>query len=335
MSEESVAKPTPSSSGQTRRFRVGALIAIALAGGLIVWLVLRDRSGSSSHPADVTAVSAQQIRTLAASIGHPVFWMGPKLGYTYELTRESNGTIIIRYLPHGVKLGSRTPYLSVATYPFPGAFAALAGVAKSKGTVSMNVPNGGIGTFPKSYPNSVHVAYPGVDYQVEVYAPSPGKAASLVAKGQVLAVGALKRGSGAKSAVVTVAGLKSLARSVGHPVYWLGPKAHSTYELTRAASGNIVIRYLPPGVKVGVQRTYSAVGTYPFPDAFLAIRGLARQPNTVELKLPGGGLGVINKSYPKSIHLAYPGSAYEVEVFDPSATRARKLVTSGQVSTIG
>jgi hypothetical protein len=337
MSEESVAKPSPSSPVQTRRFRAGATIVLALAVGIIVWLVLRDNGGSSSHPSTITAASAGQIRTLAASVDHPVFWVGEKQGYTYELRRESDGTIIIRYLPHGVKLGTPKPYLSVATYPFPGAFAALKGVAKHKGTVSLSVPNGGIGTFPLSYPKSVHVAYPGVDYQLEVFDPSAGKAASLVATGQLLSVGGLKRGSAVapKPTAITVTGLKSVAASVGHPIYWLGPRTRSTYELTRSPSGKIIIRYLPRGAKVGIQKPYTAVATYPFPRAFPAIQALAKQPNTAELKLPGGGLGVINNAYPKSIHLAYPSSSYQIEVFDPSPTRVRKLVTSGQVRTIG
>ena len=44
---------------------------------------------------------------------------------------------------------------------------------------------------------------------------------------------------------------------------------------------------------------------------------------------------MVDKSYPKSIHLAYPGSDYQVEVFDPSAAAARALVSSGQVEPIG
>jgi hypothetical protein len=44
---------------------------------------------------------------------------------------------------------------------------------------------------------------------------------------------------------------------------------------------------------------------------------------------------VISKADPTSIHLAYPGSDYQVEVFDPSAAVARRVVSSGQLTTIG
>ena len=46
-------------------------------------------------------------------------------------------------------------------------------------------------------------------------------------------------------------------------------------------------------------------------------------------------IAVVNKGYPQSIHLAYPGSDYQVEVFDPSAAKARAIVSTGQVKAIG
>jgi hypothetical protein len=339
MSEETIDKAAPRSPVQTRGFRIGALIVIALAVGVVIWLARRDNGNSSSTKAgNVTAVSVGQIRTLAASVAHPVFWVGPKKGFTYELTRETNGTILIRYLPQGVKIGSKKPYLAVATYPFPGAFPAIQNAARASGSASLTIPNHGLAVFAKQYPQSLHAAYPGTNYQVEIYDPKPGVARALLKSGQLKAFGTLKGGSGiqpTKPASASLADLKSLVRSLGQPIYWVGPKAGFTYELTRTSTGKIIIRYLPKGVKVGTQKPYLSVGTYPFPGAFGAIRALTRQANEVAINLPGGGLGVINTNYRKSIHLAYPRSKYEVEVFDPSATRVRTIVSSGQVKTIG
>lgn len=42
--------------------------------------------------------------------------------------------------------------------------------------------------------------------------------------------------------------IATLARSVGHPIYWLRPKRDTTYEVTQAANGKIYVRYLPSGV---------------------------------------------------------------------------------------
>ena len=77
------------------------------------------------------------------------------------------------------------------------------------------------------------------------------------------------------------------------------------------------------------------VATYPVPRAFAALRrSAARNPNGT-IRLSGGGLAVVDAGYPKSIHVAYPGVPYQVEVFDPSPARARAIVSSGQVKAVG
>jgi len=206
-----------------------------------------------------------------------------------------------------------------------------------KDSTSFTAPNGGFAAFSNAYPQSVHVAYPGVDYQVEVYAPTRGTARALVASGQLAALGNRTSGSVAAAPqpkAASLADLKALEASLKHPIYWAGPKSGYTYELTRTASGNVFIRYLPPGVKVGSATPYLTVATYPFPGAFGAIQALAQQ-NLQTVKLAGGGLAVRDQSNPTSIHLAFPGSAYQVEVFDPKPATALRTVKSGQVTSIG
>jgi hypothetical protein len=319
-----------------RHFRVGALIVILVAAGIVGWLVLRDNGGSSSS-SNATAVSVSQIQDLATSVGHPIFWVGPKAGSTYELTRNSNGSILIRYLSAGVKIGAKTPSLTVATYPFPGAFAAIQAVAKESGSTRIPLAGKGLAEVSTRDPKRVHAAYPGVDYQVEVFDPTPGAARALVAAGRLNVFGSLKGGStsAAQPKAVSPAGLRSLAKSLGHSVYWVGPKKGDTYELTKVAGGQVYIRYLPAGTNVGSSAPYLTVATYPFPKAFEAIQALAQQTNAVAINLAGGGLAVVDTRAPTSIHLAYPGSDYQVEVFDPSPARARQVVSSNQVKSIG
>jgi hypothetical protein len=340
MSEETARPSTSPSATQNRRFRAGAVVALALAVGLILWLALRnsDNSSTTSAPANATAVSVDQIRTLATSVAHPVFWVGPKAGYTYELTRTSNGSIFIRYLPPGEKVGIKTPYLTVATYPFPGAYEAIQAVSKQKDVTPITVAHNGIAEVSSKNPQSVHAAYPGIDYQIEVFDPTAGTATALVAAGRLTAFGSLKGTSsatGAKPTAASPADLKSLAGSLGHPVYWAGRKKGYTYELTRTSNDQVYIRYLPPGVAVGASPPYLTVATYPFQGAFSAIISLGKQKNAVTLTLANGGRAVIDPAHPKSIHLAYPGSDFQVEVFDPSPARARRVVESGKVSAVG
>ena len=331
MTEEIIRKPVPRPAAQTTRFRIGALLVLALAVGLILWLALRDKGSNSSSAASATAVSAEQIKTLAASVGHPIFWAGAKDGYTYELTRQSSGTIIIRYLPPGARVGDSKPYLSVATYPFRGAFGAIQSV-RGKNIVSLAVPRHGVAEYSTKYPASVHLAYPGIDYQVEVYDPTPGNARAIATSGELVAVG--QQTAAAKPRAVTFAQLKRVSRSVGHPIYWVGPRRGYTYELTRQSNGTVYIRYLPPRAKVGSPQPYLSVATYAYPGAFDATRALGTQRNETTFKLAGGGVAVVNKSYPQSIHLAYPKANEQVEVYDPSAGIVRFLVSSGQVRAV-
>src|SRR5204863_475565 len=51
--------------------------------------------------------------------------------------------------------------------------------------------------------------------------------------------------------IVAPSRLHALAATLGHPLYWAGTNPGMRYELTRAARGNVFIRYLPAGVKVG------------------------------------------------------------------------------------
>ena len=169
---------------------------LALAAGLIAWLVLRD-TGSSPAKTPVAseagvgafAITPQALGRLAVSIKQPIFWLGRKAGDTYEFTRSRDGNIYVRYLPAGVAVGTAKPYLTVATYPFPGAYAALEKQAAAKSAVTAKLAGGGIAILDNNYPESVHIAYPNVPYQVEVYDPTPARSMQLVSAGELARLG--------------------------------------------------------------------------------------------------------------------------------------------------
>jgi hypothetical protein len=125
--------------------------------------------------------------------------------------------------------------------------------------------------------------------------------------------------------------LRRLAASVGHPVYWAGPRANATYEQTRTRDGRIYIRYLPPGVKEGAARPYLTIGTYPLANATAAVKAIAKRTGVRTFRVPGGGVAVVDPAHPTSVYIAFAESSYEIEVFDPSAKRARALVASGRI----
>ena len=134
---------------------------------------------------------------------------------------------------------------------------------------------------------------------------------------------------------MTPAAIATLARSVGHAIYWLGPRGDTTYEVTQAANGKIYVRYLPSGVDVGSSKPYLTVGTYPFPGTYAVIRKKARAKGAVTARLAGGGFAVLDAGYPQSVHIGYPHVNFQVEVYDPTPARAMQLVSSGELKSVG
>jgi hypothetical protein len=172
------------------RLRLGAVIAVALGVAFLVWLLaIKDDGGDGSNtggPAPVEAATLAELKALPAEVGHDVYWAGPKVGYTYELTKTNDGKIYIRYLPPGVQLRDTRPdFLTVATYLYPNAFAAARKSSRRGASFKARLPGGGIAYTRKQFPRSVFFAYPGSDYMQEVYDRSPKRARSLVNKGQI------------------------------------------------------------------------------------------------------------------------------------------------------
>src|SRR2546428_2446480 len=175
------------------RLRVGAVVVLAVAVGVVAWAVVAQTGGSSTpsaarQPASagrtVVALSPQGLKTLSGALHQPIYWAGPKPGYTYEVTQiESNGNIYVRYLPPGVKINdSRPSYLAIATYSFPNAFQALRTAANGH---EIDLGDGGIAVVDQAYPKSVHMAWAKVNFEVETYDPSPQRSLSIAASGQV------------------------------------------------------------------------------------------------------------------------------------------------------
>jgi hypothetical protein len=147
--------------------------------------------------------------------------------------------------------------------------------------------------------------------------------------------GGAEPGHGPVSAAVTLTELRALPEQTGHPVFWAGPRASHTYELTRPTDGNVYVRYLPSGVRPGDERPdFTTIGTYPRPRALESLRRLGRGPAAVMFRVPRGGVAAYGRDRPTSVYVAFPEQDVQVEVYDPSARAARRLARSGQVRPI-
>jgi hypothetical protein len=175
--------------------RLGAVIAVALLVAFIVWLLLiRDSDGDSGG--DVTAggpaqiATADELASLQDELGHPIYWVGERDGDELELTRTAQDLIYVRYLPEGVVAGDDRPnFLTIGTYPVKDAFDVTTEAGTQKNATSTKTTNGGVAVQNSESPNSVYVAYPGQDLQIEVYDPDPKEALDLATSGEVKPVG--------------------------------------------------------------------------------------------------------------------------------------------------
>jgi hypothetical protein len=175
--------------------RVGAIVAIAVAAAFVTWLVMRP--GSDTKPVAQVApvratpqlVSPARLRTLAATLGYPLYWAGGRAGMRYELTEAGGGRTYIRYLPANVRAGDpRARFLAVGTYAERDAFAQTEAAGERPGAVTLELPLGGIGVYDPKRPTSVYFAYPDSNVQVEVYAANGRFARRLVVARQVVPI---------------------------------------------------------------------------------------------------------------------------------------------------
>lgn len=196
-------RPTPSSRPGVR---LGAIVAAAVAAGLLVW-VLVGRSDDSdtpeaAPPAVTTTLPAAtptppqaasqpsietvaQLRAAAAASAVPLYWAGPKAGTRLEFSQVPGVTSFVRYLPKGTQAGDRQPHLTVATYARPNGFAEIQAAAKNPKAKTVDLEGGGLAVYDPAVPTNVHLAYPKDAYQVEVFSPDAGVALRLVSNGAI------------------------------------------------------------------------------------------------------------------------------------------------------
>jgi hypothetical protein len=79
------------------------------------------------------------------------------------------------------------------------------------------------------------------------------------------------------------------------------------------------------------RKPYLTVATYPYPHALRALKNVSHGQ---QVGLPGGGIALVDQNYQKSVHIAYPGVDFEVEVFDPSPARSSRVARSGDLRPV-
>ena len=132
--------------------------------------------------------------------------------------------------------------------------------------------------------------------------------------------------------VVTADHIDSLSGATA-PIYWAGALPGRRLEVTTTRSGSFV-RYLPAATHVGTKAKTLTIATYPVARAWQLTQQAAREAGARLLTLPDGRVAVWRTKRPTSVYIAKRGSNTLVEVFDPSAAKARNLSVSGLVQPV-
>jgi hypothetical protein len=183
-----------------RPWVIAAAVLIVVVLALVGWSVYRSANSGGDAAASVTtttpavqlqsgvptALSGAQLKDLAASTRTPIYWAGAKAKTTYEVTRTADGSIYVRYLPAGTKVGSKSAdYLTVATYLQSGAYTYLQNARGQKGVTTTTTQSGALVAQYVKYPHSAYFSFPNANYQVEVYSPVSSQSLPLVLDGSI------------------------------------------------------------------------------------------------------------------------------------------------------
>jgi len=133
---------------------------------------------------------------------------------------------------------------------------------------------------------------------------------------------------------LSFSGLREQASHLPGSLYWIGPKRNNRYEFTRTTDGHLFVRYLPKGVGAGRKKgQLLIVATYPYDHPYKALQRASKGSAT-----NGKDGNIIVPARPndqKSVLVAWPHGAYEVEVYHPVPGRARDIAASGALTTVG
>ena len=188
------------SSTQQQRSRLGALrvaliVLIALLAAAVAWALVagggddEDNGGTEGDPAEARIVAAAELAEIAAASDAPIYWAGERPGTELEYDEGAGDRVYVRYLTEGAEAADPRPaFLTIATYPLADPAGALQANARRTNTKVQRARGGALVWVNPDRPQSVYLAEPGAEHQVEVYDPLPRRALSLALSGEVVPV---------------------------------------------------------------------------------------------------------------------------------------------------
>jgi hypothetical protein len=176
----------------TQNSKTIALILISFVLGSVLTYSLTSSSNNSPTAStttftDVTtgkvALTESELIDAVKQLGVDVYWAGPVKGAKYTLAVPADGQAYVRYLPNGDGLTDTKPnYVVIATYTTTNAFSATQAAGNQSNGVTFVNTEGAAVFYNKDTPTNVYVAYPNLNYQIEVFDPIAATALEIASK---------------------------------------------------------------------------------------------------------------------------------------------------------
>ena len=170
-----------------KQFFLILIVATALISSLFTFGLanqlspgLAERTTLAAQTSGGVCLSEKELRTLITENKIVAYWTGPVKDATYSINATTPGQVFIRYIPKGMDCGStEAKFRVIATYAETDAYNSTLQAGNQAEGVSLSNPDGSVVYFSKNAPNNVYVAYPNLDYQIEIYDPDAKTAVTL------------------------------------------------------------------------------------------------------------------------------------------------------------
>jgi hypothetical protein len=186
VAKKSVVKKVSDDTQSTTQVRNGSpkIILLMLLSALIssgVTYAVTNNSSSAPTASSTTltevisgkvALTEAELIAAVKELGADVYWAGPVKGAKYTLAVPADGQAYVRYLPEGQGIEDTKPnYVVIATYTTTDAFTATQAAGNTSNGVSFISASGAAIYYSKDTPTNVYVAYPNLNFQVEIFNP--------------------------------------------------------------------------------------------------------------------------------------------------------------------
>jgi hypothetical protein len=167
------------------------MLASFIVGSLITYGITNINSAAPAASASAfteviagkVALTENELIDAVKKLGVDVYWAGPVDGAMYTLSAPAEGQVYLRYLPNGDGLTDTKPnYVVIATYTTADAFTSTQAAGNQSNGVTFINNQGAAVYYNKDVPTNVYVAYPNLNYQIEVFSPIAATALDIASK---------------------------------------------------------------------------------------------------------------------------------------------------------